>query len=247
MFSTYVLPSCEITSKAAEITGLTFQNNSLFFHNEIVPALNIKAGLFKFIQFLEKSEKNVLFGHNSFNYDCPVLYNALDNCNLLSRFESNILGFVDTLKLFKNVYPGLHSYSQSKLCLTLLDFTYGAHNAEEDVTALQKLVKEKNHNTCQMKTAFYSKNCILYQYSCLKKLHQNLPSLKLLINTKVITLRTATAIAKSGLNFYHLKLAFTRNGISGIKYIFTEKCGSSVRVTKSSKIITSVSDFFEKM
>ncbi|XP_076088353.1 uncharacterized protein LOC143058759 [Mytilus galloprovincialis] len=99
MFSTDMLPSCEITSKAAEITGLTFQNNSLFFHNEIVPALNMKAGLIKFIQFLEKSEKNVLFGHNIFNYDCPVLYNALDNCNLLSRFESNILGFVDTLKL----------------------------------------------------------------------------------------------------------------------------------------------------
>lgn len=83
----------------------------------------------------------------------------------------------------------------------------------------------------------------------MKKLHQNLPSLKLLINSKVITLRTATVIliAKSGLNFYHLKLAFTRNGRSGIKYIFTEKCGLSVRVTKSAKIISSVSDFFEKM
>ncbi|CAG2206348.1 unnamed protein product [Mytilus edulis] len=39
MFSTYVLQSCEITSKAAEITGLTFQNNSLFPHIKTVPAL----------------------------------------------------------------------------------------------------------------------------------------------------------------------------------------------------------------
>ncbi|CAC5410178.1 unnamed protein product [Mytilus coruscus] len=83
MCSTNVLPSCEISSKAAEITGLTFQNGYLFFHNNIVPAVNIKASLIKFIQFLEKSEKNVIFGHNIFNYDCPVLYNALDNCYLL--------------------------------------------------------------------------------------------------------------------------------------------------------------------
>ncbi|XP_063436617.1 uncharacterized protein LOC134718048 [Mytilus trossulus] len=110
-FSKYILPAREITPKAAEVTGLTFQNGSLYLLDKIVPAVGVKEGLTVFISFLEKSTNNVIFGHNIYNYDCPVLYNALDNCSLLGDFQSKIVGFVDTLKLFKLSFPNLGSYS----------------------------------------------------------------------------------------------------------------------------------------
>ncbi|CAC5413788.1 unnamed protein product [Mytilus coruscus] len=80
-FSKYILPAREITPTAAEVTGLTFQNGSLYLLDKIVPAVGVKEGLTGFISFLEKSTNNVIFGHNIYNYDCPVLYNALDNCS----------------------------------------------------------------------------------------------------------------------------------------------------------------------
>ncbi|XP_076072007.1 uncharacterized protein LOC143043713 [Mytilus galloprovincialis] len=54
-FSKYILPAREITPKAAEVTGLTFQNGSLYLLDKIVPAVGVKEGLTGFISFLEKS------------------------------------------------------------------------------------------------------------------------------------------------------------------------------------------------
>lgn len=44
-FSKYILPAREITPKAAEVTGLTFQNGSLYLLDKIVPAVGVKEGL----------------------------------------------------------------------------------------------------------------------------------------------------------------------------------------------------------
>ncbi|VDH93927.1 Hypothetical predicted protein, partial [Mytilus galloprovincialis] len=124
-FSKYILPAREITPKAAEVTGLTFQNGSLYLLDKNVPAVGVKEGLTGFISFLEKSTNNML-------------------------------------------------------------------------------------------------------------------------DDKVVTKRTANCIARSGLNLSHLRLAYSRNGRTGIKDIFSEPCGSKTRVTKSAKIIDSVSDFLKE-
>ncbi|CAG2197357.1 unnamed protein product [Mytilus edulis] len=246
-FSKYILPAREITPKAAEVTGLTFQNGSLYLLDKIVPAVGVKEGLTGFISFLEKSTNNVIFGHNIYNYDCPVLYNALDNCSLLDDFQSKIVGFVDTLKLFKLSFPNLGSYSQCKLCDTLINLSYDAHNAEDDVNALFRLVNEKIDNFTDVQKVFQSELSVFYNYVSLKQMNKNVPSLKQMLDDKVVTKRTANCIARSGLNLSHLRLAYSRNGRTGIKDIFSEPCGSKARVTKSAKIIDSVSDFLKEL
>lgn len=246
-FSKYILPAREITPTAAEVTGLTFQNGSLYLLDKIVPAVGVKEGLTGFISFLEKSTNNVIFGHNIYNYDCPVLYNALDNCSLLDDFQSKIVGFVDTLKLFKLSFPNLGSYSQCKLCDTLINLSYDAHNAEDDVNALFRLVNEKIDNFTDVQKVFQSELSVFYNYVSLKQMNKNVPSLKQMLDDKVVTKRTANCIARSGLNLSHLRLAYSRNGRTGIKDIFSEPCGSKARVTKSAKIIDSVSDFLKEL
>ena len=44
-------------------------------------------------------------------------------------------------------------------------------------------------------------------------------------------------IAKSGLCYQHLQLAYKRNGEDGIQSLFTEKFNWSVPITKSKQII----------
>lgn len=67
--------------------------------------------------------------------------NALRNCNIEDRFEEEVIGFLDTMKLFRLSFPSQKSYSQQHLSKVLLaeDFTYEAHNALEDVETLKKL------------------------------------------------------------------------------------------------------------
>ncbi|VDI64025.1 Hypothetical predicted protein [Mytilus galloprovincialis] len=214
MYNSFVLPSCQVTQKAAEITGITFENGQLLFKGNVMPAV----------------------GHNICNYDCMVLYTALEKCSLLDKFMTSISGFVDTLLLFKSAHPGLSSYSQPNLFQTLLGQTYDAHRADEDVDALFTLVNKTVVDNCHFEKTYLSKKFISEKYLSMKELLKNLPSLKLLVDNKILSISMARIIAKSGLSLQHLKLAFTRNGAKGIRDIFTESSGSGVRVTKSQKI-----------
>ncbi|CAG2232317.1 unnamed protein product [Mytilus edulis] len=247
MYNSFVLPSCQVTQKAAEITGITFENGQLLFKGNVMPAVGIKKCLNDFISFLDKSHNNVIIGHNICNYDCMVLYTALEKCSLLDKFMTSISGFVDTLLLFKSSHPGLSSYSQPNLFQTLLGQTYDAHRADEDVDALYTLVNKTVVDNCHFEKTYLSKKFILEKYLSMKELQKICLSLKLLVDNKILSISMARIIAKSGLSLKHLKLAFTRNGAKGIRDIFTESSGSGVRVTKSQKIINKVSEFLQTL
>ncbi|CAG2217615.1 unnamed protein product [Mytilus edulis] len=244
-FSRFVLPQHQITPKAAEITGLTFENGQLLSKGNVLPAVHIKKCLNDFISFLEKTKNNVLIGHNVQTYDCVLLYTSLQKCNLLDKFKSTVIGFIDTLPLFKLSHPGLNSYSQTNLFETFMNKSYDAHRADEDVDALCTLVNKNIELNVHFEKVYIPECVISDKFKSMKELHKNLPSLKLLIDRKILSLGMARVIAGSGLCLEHLKLAFSRNGSKGIKDLFTEKSGSGVRVTKSEKIIRQVSDFLK--
>ena len=245
IFSTYVMPKIPITSSATEITGLAVQNGMLFHHGSKVDALSVSAALDSLFRFLEKFNNVVLVGHNIKTFDCPVLLQALESCLMLSKLTEVVNGFLDTRPFFKLVYPDLHSYSQQSLSETLLNMSYNAHDATEDVIMLQTLVSKvefcnENHK-CSTFTSQYALDIFLYQ----KLVNKNLPSLQCLVDQKVISLGMAKKVAGSGLNFSSLNLASKRNE-DGIYALFTEKSshGKSVRVTNSKKILHSVNSFF---
>ncbi|VDI58508.1 peroxin-5 [Mytilus galloprovincialis] len=225
-FSRFVLPQHQITPKAAEITGLTFENGQLLSKGNVLPAVHIKKCLNDFISFLEKTKNNVLIGHNVQTYDCVLLYTSLQKCNLLDKFKSTVIGFIDTLPLFKLSHPGLNSYSQTNLFETFMNKSYDAHRADEDVDALCTLVNKNIELNVHFEKVYIPECVISDKFKSMKELHKNLPSLKLLIDRKILSLGMARVIASSGLCLEHLKLAFSRNGCKGIKDLFTEKSGS---------------------
>ena len=60
--------------------------------------------------------------------------------NLLNEFRQVVRGFVDTLKIFKEVLSKRKSYKQVVLAAEFHISTDGAHNAVDDVRVLSKLV-----------------------------------------------------------------------------------------------------------
>ena len=74
------------------------------------------------------------------SFDSVVFMNSVSKTRF--KFEK-IIGFVDTLPLFKDLLPGKKSYSQSSLVHDA-GFSYKAHNALDDSVALERLLQFHN-------------------------------------------------------------------------------------------------------
>lgn len=174
-----------------------------------------KEGLKSFVEWLKAKEMPVvLFAHNAKSFDCKRLIFSLQKCDLLNSFQSCVVGFVDTLILFKSVMQQREKYSQENLVSDLLGISYSAHDSLEDVRALQRLLscKEVNEKAI-IKSSFafffcYAINSTKY---CLHKA-VNIHSLQPLIVSKVISKGMGDKIAGSGLTLNHLKLSILWEG-----------------------------------
>lgn len=139
-FSRYIMPKIPISPGASKVTGISIKNGLMYHYENIVDTVSINVGLEQFCEFLGKSKNNVLVGHNIEKYDLPIILNAFKNCDKTEMFVKNVLGFLDTLKLFRSTHPGQKSYSQQSLVKNLTGKDYAAHDALEDVTALKDLL-----------------------------------------------------------------------------------------------------------
>ena len=107
--------------------------------------------------------------------------------SLVAAFEDNMVGFMDTLPIAKELYPerkGNGGYKQETLVTDLLNTSYTAHNALEDVEALEKLLAHMAPNAeLQVKhslTVEAAHNKLLHQIST----RHNLETLQPLITKK---------------------------------------------------------------
>ncbi|XP_063418982.1 protein PML-like [Mytilus trossulus] len=246
--NTYVLPKKPITPKAQEITGIKVEGSKMFCHDKEVKSVGIKEALKMLILFLAQYKKNVIIGHNIKSYDIPVLFCALNNCSIMNEFSCSILGFLDTLQLFKSLLPGLTSYAQSNLYNTVLNETYDGHDSMEDVVALSRLFHHLAPSTEAKQLSSFSFDSSARRYDHNQKTKLLLPNLTPLTEKKVITLRTANVIAASGMSFSHLRISYARDGRQGIEDVLKEEdVNGKVRVTKSKKIVDAISYFFKSL
>ena len=128
-------------SRAAKVTGFRVRRHRLFLNRQPVLTNSLKELVLSFMAFLRMLGRPILIGHNIRRFDCPVLLRALDELDLRVEFQSTITGCLDTLPLAKDICKdnGLQSFKQENLVRELLGVDYDAHNALEDVRALQVL------------------------------------------------------------------------------------------------------------
>lgn len=65
----------------------------------------IRQAIMKFMKWLGKFQNVVLVAHNGRRYDFPVIVTALNNINQAVLFYNNAAAFIDTLTVFKKVWP----------------------------------------------------------------------------------------------------------------------------------------------
>lgn len=126
---------------AARVTGFRVHKQRLYLHRQHVLTNSPREVLVSFIAFLQMLGRPLVVGHNIRRFDCPLLARALDRLDLRAEFEASVSGCVDTLPLAREMLKGrgLRSFRQQNLVRELLGLDYKAHDALEDVRALQTL------------------------------------------------------------------------------------------------------------
>ncbi|XP_076117930.1 uncharacterized protein LOC143085462 [Mytilus galloprovincialis] len=243
-FSSYIMPNRVISNGASAVTNISVIGSQMYYNLQPVPSKLQNVAFTDFNDFVKSFPvKPLLVGHNIKRYDCHVLYNSLKFHNMWNEFASNISGFLDTLELFKLLYPKRPSYSQTALVGELLGETYSAHNAEDDTEALYRLVQSKGDIKCNIQALVFSAN-YPKEFS-----HQqdNLQTFTDAIFSKAISRTLALKAARSNLRLEHFNIAVKRNGLDGLKSVLSEQTNQGiVRVTTNKKAIIKIFDFLTR-
>uniref|UniRef100_A0A3Q3XLR0 exodeoxyribonuclease III n=1 Tax=Mola mola TaxID=94237 RepID=A0A3Q3XLR0_MOLML len=128
---------------AAGVTGFRIHKRRLYLHQRPVLTNSLREVLVSFLAFLRMLGHPLVVGHNIRRFDCPLLARALGELGLRAQFDSSVSGCVDTLSLARELLKGrgLQSFRQENLVRELLGVDYKAHDALEDVRALQALYR----------------------------------------------------------------------------------------------------------
>lgn len=152
-FMQYVTPTKEVDIKAQEVNKLTKLGGNLMKIISEEPltmtqlnTLPIKETLQNFVNWLADIGPCFLVGH-SVSFDKRHFLHHINQENLSSSINETVLGFTNTLPLYRELHPELKKpngpgYRQSVLVEHFLQEKYGAHDALEDVKALKRLVEE---------------------------------------------------------------------------------------------------------
>ncbi|XP_068672897.1 uncharacterized protein [Montipora foliosa] len=243
-----MVPTKTISAGASRVTQLTVRKGKLYRMGEPVDAVEMKDALHKFVNWLKaKNKKVVLFAHNANAFDSKRIIYTLMRCNLLNPFTECVAGFVDTLSLFKNILPERKTYSQESLVTDLLGVSYGAHDALEDVRAIQKLVSHVNVNGKEISESSFTVDYALESTKYCVNRATNMHTLQPLIVAKVVSKGMAEKIAGSNLQLCHINLAFQRGGLEGIASILSETINGKARVTRSKRITQQLYKYFKDL
>lgn len=118
----------------------------------------------------------------------------------------------------------------------------------QDVFALYRLV-EKIGPSINVKSQFsFSLSSVVSIFKFRKAAKPRCDSLLPLVQSKTILKCMASKIGNSGLSLSHIILASKRDGQQGMENLFSEICeNSKVRVTKSKRIIESISQYMNSL
>ena len=222
--------------------------NGQFYHKDRpVLAISVSQALRGFFNFIGESPV-ILCGHNIKIYSCHVLLNAVKSCGMLQLFKSKVVGFSDTLSLFRNriVCP---PYKQEKLYKRIMPVgtpSYDAHNAIADVNALKQLIDEINPTSEESRKHTFNVQYLLDVQEYNMKAAINMLGWQPLVDNNIISRHIAIKAAKSGLRFEHLEFSFENGGEDAIYNVFSELTNTGCRVTKNREISKQLSDYCEK-
>lgn len=212
-FDTYVdPPNGFIPRPISKLTDIEMHGRKMYHRMIPVTSADTKTALGMFRDWLKQFSGTLLIAHNA-QFDSKAY-----SCDLHDIVLPNVVGFGDTLSLFRQEFPGragTGGYSPPALVKDLLQTSYDANKAIGDVTSLAELVGliENFENKLTVVTVEEVRNRIR-RLSNEKKYMNTYTEF---VNRNIIS--KAKAIAASGLSQKHIEVVNTRSGVEGLSIL----------------------------
>lgn len=266
-FSTYLLPEKRtIADSATKVHGISVQYRNgtkvLVKGGVGLTAVSQTQGLTDFCRFLQQhkeSRRLVLVAHNGNRFDFPILLNALNRSSLLDEFLSSQIMLLDSLKVVsmemkKKSSPlkSCKSKSLSDLYEFLLHEKFEAHDAQEDVAALARILFRSPLKLSVERLVEDSVSGVEFVQGMQSVLEAK--SRKSTLQRMAISEGMKDKIGKAGLDLTTMEEIYKKGGARGLLAILAlpgtyKQMGRKnfkPRVTKNVKVLTKVINFFDE-
>lgn len=246
-FNQYVLPYKPIRQQASEITGLTVKDGVLHLKGKKIESVGAKEAFQHFVNWLQPFAPLVLVAHNCYNFDSKRLVNSMEKHGMEPALREVVVGFLDTLPLFRHVLPNLTNHKQETIVRAVLHETYSAHDALQDVKSLQRVVNILNLPADTLKTFSFTFESLKEKMESGRRAKLKSRSLKPLVETKYLSDTLADKLAKAGVDFNLLKSFYVRGGKDFLTEVFSQpNRPDQPHARLSTSTINSISDYFSQ-
>lgn len=191
--------------------------------------------------------KKILVAHDGEKFDFPVLFEHVKKYNLMDSFKEIVLGFVDTMPLFKCLFPCRQRYRLVDLTRDILGYET-VNNSEQQVSALSQLI---THKAVFPRALLKASLTLDYYLKCDEYdsiYNRNKSTYNMLVKSGIMSDYMAEKTASSGLRYDHLYLAYQTAGPEGLNVLISLPWGGNgPRVTKNTKFIEALANYFEHL
>ena len=165
---------------------------------------------------------------------------VLSSVDAADDFCDSVVAFIDTLPVCQTILPRQPSYKLGTLVTNVLNTTYNAHDALEDVRVLDRVFDVLNVQE-ELKRFSFAPKEVVNSINFLDAKASNFTSLHPLIAAGVCKTLTAENIAGSGLHMRHLRKIYERKGHEGLRATFTAKNNvGKARVCDNKKLLDGI-------
>lgn len=244
VYNRYITPKQE-NDKATEAQYYVVLNSGSTDSKTVITVAEGEAikGLVDYL--CDDDSKKILIAHEGEKFNFPLLLELVKRYNLMDSFKEVVLGLVDSMPLFKCLFPCRHKYRLLDLARDILGYNGITNNSEQEVSILSQLISHKAvFPRAILKTSLtldYYLKCDEYDTNYTR----NKSTYNMLVKTGVMTDYMAEKTASSGLGYDHLYIAYEAAGPEGLNVLVSLPWGGNgPRVTKNSKFIETIANYF---
>ncbi|WAR14194.1 DPO3-like protein [Mya arenaria] len=232
----FVKPKCGyIPTTASNITGLEFHGGVLYQHCKEVTSVAASEALLAFKRWLEAFGSHILLVAHNVMFDARLLVAKYQEEGIT---VPETIGFADSLRLFRTVYPGRQNYRLASLVHDIAGVDFGAHDASEDVYALSSILQLQT-NLDKLSNYATTVSSVKFKLQELnnEKLYKG--SYTSFVESKIISKAQATRLSRSGISIEHLKKVYSRSGLDGMQAVLKDR-GAGKFYTKLASALDAV-------
>ncbi|WAR05581.1 DPO3-like protein, partial [Mya arenaria] len=232
----FVKPKCGyIPTTASNITGLEFHDGVLYQHCKEVTSVAASEALLAFKRWLEAFGSHILLVAHNVMFDARLLVAKYQEEGIT---VPETIGFADSLRLFRTVYPGRQNYRLASLVHDIAGVDFGVHDASEDVYALSSILQLQT-NLDKLSNYATTVSSVKFKLQELnnEKLYKG--SYTTFVESKIISKAQATRLSRSGISIDHLKKVYSRSGLDGMQAVLKDR-GAGKFYTKLASALDAV-------